>query len=124
MLRVFSLVMGLLALAGWGTFAYAARRSAATQQQLQEQVGELKVSQGQLMAERDQARAEVADLNARRDQLTAERDEAKAQLTAAQQGVAALTKRLEEAQAKAAETGSTRPAAPVGKPTRSPTQRR
>ena len=62
MLRVFSLVMGLLALAGWGTFVYATRTSAAAQRQLQEQ---------------------VAGLNAGRDQLTTERDEAKAQLIAA-----------------------------------------
>src|SRR3954466_2781330 len=75
MLRVFSLAMGLLALAGWGTFVYATRTSAAAQQQLQEHVAELKVSPGQLMAERDQARAEVADFKASRDQLTTERDE-------------------------------------------------
>src|SRR3954452_16440462 len=122
MLRVFSLAMGLLALAGWGTFVYATRTSAASQQQLQEQVAELKVSQSQLMAERDQARAGVADLKASRDQLTTERDEAKAQLIAAQQEVAALTKRLEEAQVKASETGSTRPPTPAGHPARSPAQ--
>jgi|tagenome__1003787_1003787.scaffolds.fasta_scaffold20879105_2 septal ring factor EnvC (AmiA/AmiB activator) len=122
MLRVFSLAMGLLALVGWGTFVYAARTSAAAQQQLQEQVAELKVSQSQLMAERDQARAGVADLKASRDQLTTERDEAKAQLIAAQQEVAALTKRLEEAQVKASETGSTRPLTPAGQPARSPAQ--
>src|SRR3712207_2783505 len=75
MLRVFGLVMILLALAGWGSFACATKTSAAAQQQLQEQVAELKVSQSQLIAERDQARAEMADLKAGRDQLMAEWDE-------------------------------------------------
>ena len=49
-----SFVMGLLAVTGWGTFAYAAKSSATAQQQLTEQVGELKVSQGHFIAERDQ----------------------------------------------------------------------
>lgn len=126
-LRALSLIMGLLAVAGWGTFAYAAKSSATAQQRLSEQVGELKVSQGQLIAERDEAKAqlaaardELADLKAGRDQLFAERDEARAQLAAAREEVTALTKRLEEAQAKASQTGSVRPPAPSDKPARSP----
>jgi outer membrane murein-binding lipoprotein Lpp len=65
-LRALSLIMGLLAVAGWGTFAYAAKSSATAQQRLSEQVGELKVSQGQLIAERDEAKAQLA---AARDEL-------------------------------------------------------
>src|SRR4051812_1394986 len=122
MLRVFSLVMGLLALAGWGTFAYAAKTSAATQQQRQEEVAELKVSQGQLKAEQDQAKAEVTDLKASWEQLIAERDEAKAQLAAAREEIGALTKRLEDFQAKASQPGSVRAPARSSNPARSPAQ--
>jgi Tfp pilus assembly protein PilV len=125
-LRALSLVLGLLALAGWGTYAYAAKSSAAAQQRLSEQVGELKVREGQLIAERDEAKAqlaatqdEVADLKANRDQLLAERDEAKAQLAAAREEITTLQKRLEEAQAKASETGSLRAPTPSGNPGRS-----
>src|SRR5215213_9722958 len=127
MLRALSLVLGLLALAGWGTYAYAAKSSTAAQQRLSEQVGELKVREGRLLAERDEAKAqfaaaqdEVADLKASRDQLLAERDEAMSQLTAARDEVVALRKQLDEAQAKAAQTGSVRPPASSGSPARSP----
>ena len=123
-LRAFSLVITVLALIGWGTFAYAAKSCATVQQQLNEEVGELKVSQGQLIAERDQARVELTEAKAGMDQLRAERDEANAQLLAARDEVAVLQKRLEEAQAKVAETGSVRAPTSVGKPSRSaPTKR-
>src|SRR5215208_7055072 len=102
-LGALSLVLGLLAVTGWGTFAYAAKSSATVQQQLTEQVGELKVRQGQLIAERDQAKAEVAALKARRDQLVAELVDAQAQLAVAREEVAMLQKQL---QAKASATGS------------------
>src|SRR5215210_671765 len=121
MLRVFSLIISLLALAGWGSFAYAAKTSGTTQQQLQEQVAELKISQGQLIAERDQARAELADLKASRDQLMAEREEAKAQLTAARDEIATLQRRLDEAQAKGSQTGSVGASAPSNKRARTAT---
>jgi len=111
--------MGLLAVTGWGTFAYAAKSSAAAHHQLTEQVGELKVSQGQLFAERDQAKAEVADLKARRDQLGAELVDVQAQLAVAREEIAMLQKQL---QAKASVTGSVRAPAPPGNPARSPTQ--
>ena len=61
--RNLGLAMAFLALVGWGT-AYVAHTSAAAQQQ--------------------QLREEVAQLKAAQDQLTAERDQAQAQLTAAQ----------------------------------------
>src|SRR5215213_2740435 len=98
MLRALSLVLGLLALAGWGTYAYAAKSSTAAQQRLSEQVGELKVREGRLLAERDEAMS----------QFSAARDE-----------VVALRKQLDEAQAKAAQTGSVRPPASSGSPARS-----
>lgn len=120
MLRVLSLVLGLLALAGWGAFAYAAMTSGASQHQLQEQVAELKTSQGQLMAERDQAKAEATDLKSGRDQLVAERDEAKAQLSAARDEIAVLHKQLDEAQTKASQTGSVGAPTPSDQPARSP----
>ena len=120
MLRVLSLVLGLLALAGWGAFAYAAMTSGASQRQFQEQMAELKSSQGQLMAERDQAKAETTDLKSGRDQLVAERDEAKAQLSAARDEIAVLHKQLDEAQTKASQTGSVGAPTPSDQPARSP----
>jgi len=53
------LAMTFLALMGWGT-AYFARASTAVQQQLREEVAQLKVTQDQLLAERDQARGQLA----------------------------------------------------------------
>jgi len=108
MLRVFSLVMSLLAFAGWGSFAYTAKTTAAAQLQLQQQVADLKASQGQLVGERDRA--------------VAERDEAKAQLAATRGEIEALTKGLEDLEAKVSETGSVRAPTPSDKPARSPTQ--
>ena len=96
--RNLALAMGFLALVGWGT-AYFARVSAAIQHQLREEVTELKVSQDQLLAERDQAKAQVA---------------------AAQQELTGLKKRLEEAQEKASVTGSVPAPTPSSKPARSP----
>lgn len=121
-LRALSLVMGLLAVTGWGTFAYATKSSATAQQQLTEQVGELKVRQGQLIAERDQAKAEVADLKARWDHLVAERVDAQAQLAVARGEIAMLQKQVEQLQANASATGSVRAPAPSRNPARSPTQ--
>ena len=121
-LRALSLALGLLAVAGWGAFAYALRSSAETEQRLTEQVAELTRGQEQLIAERDQARAEVADLKASRNQLIADRVEAQAQLTVAREEIAMLQKQLEQLQAKASATGSVRAPTPSGKPARSPAQ--
>jgi hypothetical protein len=92
-LQALSLVLSLLVLIGWGTFADAAKSSATAQRQACEHVGELKVSLGQVMAERDEARA---------------------QLAAAQQEVAVLTKRLEDLQPKPRKRGCLRPNLPSG----------
>jgi uncharacterized protein (DUF3084 family) len=120
LLRVLSLTLGLLAVAGWGAFAYAIHSSAETEQRLTEQGAELRRGQEQLLAERDQARAEVAELRTSRDQLVAERVEAHAQLALAQKETARLQKQLEQLQAKASVTGSVRAPTPSGTPARSP----
>src|SRR4029453_18249775 len=92
--RNLGLAMTFLALMGWGT-AYFARASAAVQQRLREEVVQLKVTQDQLLAERDQART---------------------QLAAAQQEVMVLTKLLEEIQDKTSITGSVSPPILASKP--------
>src|SRR6185436_20315276 len=92
--RVLSLVLALLAVAGWGAFVYAVQSSAEAQQQLTEQGAELRKGQEQLLAERDQARAEVAGLRTSRDQLVAERVEAHAQLALAQEEIVRLQKQV------------------------------
>ena len=120
LLLVLSLALGLLAVAGWGAFVYAIQSSAEAQQQLTEQVAELRRSQDQLRAERDQARAEVAELRTSRDQLVAERVEAHAQLALAQEEIVRLQKQVEQLQAKASVTGSVRAPTPSGTPARSP----
>ena len=96
--RNLGLAMTFLALMGWGA-AYFARASTAVQQQLREEVAQLKVTQDQLLAERDQARGH---------------------LEAAQQEVMVLTKLLEESQDKASSTGSVSPPIPASKPPRTP----
>jgi outer membrane murein-binding lipoprotein Lpp len=98
--RNLGLAMTFLALMGGGT-AYFARASTAVQQQLRGEVAQLKVTQDQLLAERDQARAHLA---------------------AAQQEVMVLTKLLEESQDKASSTGSVSPPIPASKPPRTPAQ--
>jgi uncharacterized protein YlxW (UPF0749 family) len=98
--RNLGLAMTFLAFMGWGT-AYFAHASAAVQQQLREEVSQLKAAQ---------------------DQLTAERDQAQAQLAAAQQEVIGLTNRLEDLEAKASVTGSVPAPTPANKPVRTPTK--
>ncbi len=104
--RALSLIISLLALIGWGAFAYAAHSSAAVQHQLRQEM--------------IQVRQEMTQLKGSQEQLLAERDQARAQLATAQQEVVALTKRLEEAQEKASSTGSVRPPAASEKSVRPP----
>jgi len=111
LLRVLSLTLGLLAVAGWGAFTYAIQSSAETEQQLTEQGAELRKGQEQLLAE-------VAELRTSRDQLVAERVEAHAQLVLAQEEVARLQKQVEQLQAKASVTGSVRASPLPGNPAR------
>jgi hypothetical protein len=97
--RNLGLAMTFLALMGGGTACFA-RASTAVQQQLRGEVAQLKVTQDQLLAERDQARAHLA----------------------AQQEGMVLTKLLEESQDKASSTGSVSPPIPASKPPRTPAQ--
>jgi peptidoglycan hydrolase CwlO-like protein len=124
--RVLTLLMGLLALIGWGAFAYAAKSAAGAQarqeemDQLRQEMTQIRDNQEQLVAERDQARTQAA-------QLLAERDEARAQLATAQQEIAALQKRLEEAQAKLLKPNTETPARserPASSPARTNKKRR
>src|SRR3954453_23209209 len=96
--RYLGLAMTFLALMGGGT-AYFARTSTAVQQQLREEVVQLKATQDRLLAERDQARAHLG---------------------AAQQEVMVLTKLPEEIQDKASVTGSVPAPTPASKPPRTP----
>jgi len=73
-------------------------------------------------AVQQQLRGEVAQLKVTQDQLLAERDQARAQLAAAQQEGMVLTKLLEEIQDKASITGSVSPPMPASKPPRTPAQ--
>ena len=118
-LRALSVALGLVALAGWGAFAYAAQSSAAAQgqlrdelTQLRQELTQLRTTQHNLAAERDNAKAQAA-------QSLAERDDARRQLEAAQQDASALRKRLSEFEAKASVTGGTlAPSAPARTPAR------
>src|SRR3954469_7711010 len=120
LLRALSLVLGLLAVAGWGAFAYVATSAAEAQQRLNEQVAELKRGQEQLMSERDQAKADVVTVKASRDQLVADRVDAQAQLSVAREEITMLQKQLEQLQARVSATGSVRALAPSSSPARSP----
>ena len=116
--RVLSLVLGLLALIGWGAFAYAAKSSATAQAQLRDEIGQmrqevtrLKASQDQITAERDEAQRHLAKAQ---EQLA----DAQGQLTAVRQEAAALRKQLDEAQAKAPALRGLYTAAPTSSPAR------
>ncbi|HEX2137932.1 MAG TPA: hypothetical protein VHG30_18915 [Microvirga sp.] len=103
----------VLALAGWGAFAYTARSSAEQQSALAEQVRRISVEHEQLRSERDRLMAEQRDrsaLTAEVDYLTSrvtalevetrtlaqDRDRARAELAAAQQENASLQERTSE----------------------------
>jgi chromosome segregation ATPase len=120
LLRALSLVLSLLAVAGWGAFAYVAASSAEAKQRLNEQVAELKRGQEQLTSEPDQAKAEVVTLRASRDQLVADRVDAQAQLAVARDEITMLQEQLEQLQARVSATGSVRAPAPSSSPARSP----
>jgi len=124
-LRALSVVLGLVALAGWGAFAYAAQSSATAQRQLRDELtqlrqelAQLRTTQQNLAAERDNAKAQAA-------QSLAERDDARRQLEAVQQDAGALRKRLSEFEAKASVTGGTLAPGPApSAPARTPARRR
>ena len=59
--RALSLVLFLLALVGWGAFAYSARSSASAVRDLRAELAQLKPSQDQLVVERSQPQEAVGD---------------------------------------------------------------
>ena len=106
-----TLLMGALAISGWGSLAYNVHFSALAQQQLRDEAADTRASRDQRMAERNQATAELSaareemtTLRGRLTQTTAERDEVNAQLKSARSEFAALQSRVGEAQVR--ETGS------------------
>src|SRR3954468_3023172 len=114
------LILGALALSGWGAFAYAGRSSAAMERKMTEQVSRLGMSvtnslpnarlqesvgeiQGRLVAAREEQSRSVRA-----------RDQARAELASAQQQLAALTKRFEQAQTRGMQARAiTPPPAPI-----------
>src|SRR3954454_1738996 len=56
--RALSATMGFLALMGWGAFAYSVGTSARAEQQLRDELAQVKAAQDQLLAERSQLLAE------------------------------------------------------------------
>ena len=133
--RVLSPILCLLALVGWGAFAYAAGSSASTQRDLRAELADMKARQEQLLAERKHVQEAVGNLaqvqatlaSARREPRrehgtrARQREQATAQITTARHELASATKRLEGKQAKASETQRTRLAERVGKADRSDT---
>ena len=115
-------VVSLLALSGWGAFAYNAKSSAAAHQELRQQLAELTVSRNELTAERSNAHAqlraareELASVRGTLSQITAERDEVKGRLAAALEQIA--NGRTAAGDAQVRETGSVRlPTKPAPSP--------
>ncbi len=124
--RVLSLALCLLALVGWGAFAYAAGSSASAERRFREELAQSTAAQDQLLAERNQQQAAVGDLTqiqaklasarGELDTLARKREQATAQVAAVQQELMVLTKRRDEKQAKVSETERARAAKPVSKP--------
>jgi hypothetical protein len=116
----FTSLMTILALSGWGAFAYNAHSSNAARNHVYQLVAELTAGQLQLLAERNEAMAQLtatrktaAALGPRLESVTAERDNLKVQLAARQE-----MQHLVEAKAK--ETGTIRTPRPSGKPAPTP----
>jgi len=124
----FSSLFLVLALAGWGGFAYSERTAAERQADLAASLQRIRTEQETLRAERDRllsehrARAaEAAEVDYLRNRVAAleadgrvlgeEREQARAGLAAARQELAALQERLEQAEAEPpSATGATRSA--------------
>jgi YD repeat-containing protein len=118
--------MALLAVSGWGAFAYAAK-SAGLARQLQEELAKVTARQDQLIRERDQAKTQLAAARDAQERLLAERDQATFQLAATQQELRKVQRQL-LASAKVSATGSLReqpsdnpsPKGPKGASTKTP----
>ena len=125
--RALSATGSLLALIGWGAFAYSAGLSARTARDLRAELAQSKAAQEQLLAERTQQQAvgdDLAQIQAKLasargefETLARQREQATGQVAAAQQELATLTKRLENRRAKV-EKGSAQAAKPPRKPAR------
>src|SRR5215204_4304876 len=100
----FTLILGALALSGWGAFAYSGRSSAAMEREWADQVSRLETERDQLLVERTRLQESVGEVQGRLAAAREEqsrsiraRDQARADLAAAQQQLATLTKRFEQA---------------------------
>src|SRR5215217_8080706 len=116
----------LLALAGWGGFAYSARTAAEQRVTLATQMQRIRTEQDEMRAERDRLRADYRDSTARLAEVehmrskvatleadgraaSEERDQARAELASARKEIATLQERLEQAEAEPpSATGGTR----------------
>jgi hypothetical protein len=112
-----TLLIGVLAVGGWGAFAYNVWSSAADQDRLYQAVAELTTNHMQLAAERDEvtaflaaARASLTVLGVRLESIATERDESNGLLAAAREQMPLRGSRGGEAQIE--QTGSIR-GAPV-----------
>jgi hypothetical protein len=117
----FTLILGALALSGWGAFAYSGRSSAAMEREWADQVSRLETERDQLLVERTRLQENVGEVQGRLAAAREEqsrsiraRDQARADLATAQQQLATLTKRLDQAKERATQAGAvTPPSAPV-----------
>src|SRR4051812_16960977 len=82
-----TLILGALALSGWGAFAYAGRSSAAMERKLTEQVSRLGTERDQLLAERTRLQESVGEIQGR---LVAAREEQSRSIRARDQARAEL----------------------------------
>jgi chromosome segregation ATPase len=116
-----TLILGALALSGWGAFAYAGRSSAAMERKLTEQVSRLGTERDQLLAERTRLQESVGEIQGRlvaareeQSRSVRARDQARAELASAQQQLAALTRRFEQAKTRGMQARAiTPPPAPI-----------
>ena len=118
-----SVVFLLLALSGWGAFAYVAQSNRAAEVAVREQMERLSADRVQLNAEIDQLRKALQrqqeveremtetrgrQLTARNEitDLTRARDQVQAELAAAREEAAALTTQLADANERVSRTGT------------------
>src|SRR3954454_2066988 len=126
--RALSATMSVLALIGWGAFAYAAGSSVRAERQLRDELAQSKAAQEQLLAERNQQQVAAEDLaqiqaklassRGELETLARRREQVTGQVAAAQQELTTLAKRLEDRRAKVSEKGSAQAAKPPRKPAR------
>jgi hypothetical protein len=118
-----SVLLGVLTLTSWATFAYNAHSSAAVQKHLYDHIAQLTVSHVQLIAEHEEsvayltaARQAMSVLGARLERVTTDCDQVKAPV--------AVSREIAGSSAAPTETGSVQTPNPWRKPILSRTQRR